>query len=507
MKVDLNFLRRDFSGPLRTKSHWVPERLSWTAFGGCDRALLSSSGTPDEFLESLSFLRCGVQIRDEFSQNLWWGFVDQIDLSLGNIKLTLSLSRLFNRVRVRYSFLSPDNRLADEYLTPFVEDHPSQMEYGVKEHEFQLDNLDSDRAAFFRDTFLSNHAWPESELSQLADGQQVRVQLRCLGWFHTLAWRTYANDNGFFANYGPGPGTHAFGAASNSSFPAQSFLTKGAPVELTQAFFRLRAEGNPQKNISARLHADLANAPGQTLSVSDPVFSSFSTTAYRWVKFTFSTPCTLSANTRYWISMDPNGNDGANFFHIKIDENQPFEGGAGRFYNGATWIPFPSVTTGASGQPDTYFRIVCQNDTSDQLKDLISEGGQFINRVRIPLTGRQTSPYRPGGRTCYEEIVDLMNLGTSNNRLMLASVSPTRDVTFYEQPSPDSPDLYLDRTGQLFTSQGVRVPPGPSVVGRFAQLSGINRITLPWDRHRLPACFIAGQKFFPGTDRFELRTN
>lgn len=506
MKVDLNFLRRDFSGPIRTNCELVPESLSWTAFGGCDRALLSASGSPDEFLNLLALLRCGVRIRDEFFQDLWWGFVDEIDISFGNVELTLSLSRLFNRVRVRYSFLSPDNRLADEYLTSYVEDHQSQMEYGIKEHEFQLDNVDGDRAEFLRDTFLANHVWPESELSQLPVGQQVRVQLRCLGWFHTLAWRTYANDNGFFANYGPGPGTHIFGAASNSSFPAQSFKTKDAPVALTQAFFRLRSEGNPQKNIYARLHADQSNAPGQVLSVSDPVFSSFSTTAYGWVKFNFSPPYTLSANTRYWISINPNGNDGANFFHIKIDENQPFVRGAGRYYNGTSWIPFSSITTGASGQPDTYFRIVCQNDTSDQLADILSVGGQFINRIRIPTTGRQTSPYRPGGRNCYEEIIDLMNLGTANDRLILASVSPTRDLTFYEQPSPAIPDLYMDRSGQLYSPQGIHIPPGPSVVGRFAQLSGINRITLPWDRHRLPACFIAGLKYFPDAERFELKT-
>ena len=412
MKYDIAFSRRDFSGLKQTKVNPVPESLSWTAFGGCDRALLTASGSSNELFDLLSLLRCGVHIRDESFQDVWWGFVNGIDIFIGNVKLTLSLSHLFNRVRVRYSFLSPDNRLADEYLTAYAEDHQSQMEYGIKEHEFQLDNLDEDRAEFLRDTFLANHAWPVSELSHLSDGQQTQVQLHCLGWFHTLSWRTYANDNGFFANYGPGPGTHVFGAASNSSYPAQSFLTKDAPVALTQAFFRLRSEGNPQKNIYARLHADQSNAPGQVLSVSDPVFSSFSTTAYGWVKFNFSTPYTLSANARYWISIDPNGNDGANFFHIKIDENQPFDGGAGRYFNGASWIPFPSVTTGASGQPDTYFRIVCQNDTSDQLADMISVGGQFINRVRIPTTGRQTSPFRSGGRTCFEEIIDLMNLGT-----------------------------------------------------------------------------------------------
>jgi len=83
-----------------------------------------------------------------------------------------------------------------------------------------------------------------------------------------------------------------------------------------------------------------------------------------------------------------------------------------------------------------------------------------------------------------------MHLGTADQRRVLAWVTPERHLHFYPQPDPQDADLYLDREGHFFTKQGVPLRPWRPPVGRFARLMGSNRINLPWDRYRLPTCFV-----------------
>ena len=92
-----------------------------------------------------------------------------------------------------------------------------------------------------------------------------------------------------------------------------------------------------------------------------------------------------------------------------------------------------------------------------------------------------------------------MQLGTDQLRPILASVSPERHLLFYEQPDPQEADVYLNREGMFQTCHNVPLPFYQPPIGRFAYWVGSNRIGLPWDRHRLPACFVARAEFWPET--------
>jgi len=506
MNFIVNFERRDFSGPFFPSCELVPECLTWSAFGGCDQAVFSASGQASALLGLSALLRCGVKVFDPLGSPSWWGYVDLVEIRLDKVMITVSLDRLFNKVTVKFSHPSPDNKLAEPAETSPSDNTQSQSEYGIKETTITIDGIDADRADFLRDTFLSQHAWPLSVLSQIPDGKELQARVHCSGWFKTLSWRTYENNNGFFANYGPGPGVHAFGNASTSTYVGQSFTTGDQPCYLKYAYFQLRKEGTPSKNIYARVHLNDPWYPGAVLATSQAVACSvFPSTSYDWIKFTWTTPYLLSANTRYWITIDPNGTDAANYFYIRLDENQTYVPGDGRYWNGSAWYLYPSKTQ-PGGRPDTVFRVICLNDTSEQLAAIAAAGNQFLQRITAVTTGRQTSPFRAAGRTCQEEIEDLLKLGTSNDRLVLATVTPDRDLHFYEQPDPANPDIFLDRDSHFYTNQGVKLTPFHPPIGRFARLSATNRITLPWDRHRLPACFIAGVEYFPSNDRVVVKS-
>jgi hypothetical protein len=177
---------------------------------------------------------------------------------------------------------------------------------------------------------------------------------------------------------------------------------------------------------------------------------------------------------------------------LRLDQNMAFAGGEGRYYDSSagTWLAY---TPG--DQPDALFRFVCVADTGDQLAAIAAVGGQFFPRITTQATGILTSPYRAGNLNCLQEMEKLMRLGTADRRLVLASVSPERHLRFYPQPDPQAADIYLDREGRFYTKEGVSLKPLCPPVGRFARLMGSARINLPWDRYRLPACFVARAEY------------
>jgi hypothetical protein len=266
----ITFQRRDFSGPFLPSVSLSPDRLSWSAFGGPDQAFISAQGQLDNLLELTSTLRFPVQIHDHQNTPVWWGFVDEVIIFLEHVQVKVSLSQLYNKVSVQYSFISPDNKLADQLETTTVSNPQSQSEFGIKETVIHEIDLDEDIANALRDTFLSAHAWPFSELSQRTKSGEVYAQLHCSGWFKTLAWRNYKNLEGFYANYGPGPGIFAFGDAITHRYVGQSFLP-GANVNLKYVYFRLRAEASPTTSLTARLHAQSSGYPGSVLATSSVV--------------------------------------------------------------------------------------------------------------------------------------------------------------------------------------------------------------------------------------------
>ena len=495
--------RRDFTQPVHLELPIRPDHLTWSAFGGPEKAELLVDGGADDLLDLVNLLRCSVIIRDGQGEPVWWGYVEEVQVELEAVEVRVSLADLANQVSVQYEYTSPNTMPGERNLTDVVEDLHSQLDFGIKTRLLRKANIDALHAEALRDTWLKQHAWPVSRLSQRVEGGPVQGRLICAGWFQTLDWQPYTQLEGFYANYGPGPGSFAFGKDSSAKYPAQSF-TPGVNCSLKTVSFMLRNVGGATRSLTADLQADNGGVPGVVLATSQPIDpADLPVNAYSWTTFVFATPQPLTGGQTYWVTLDSNGLNSSKYFMLRLDENMNFLGGMGRYYNQSTssWNPFPP-----SDQPDTFFRFVCVSDTSEQLLAMAGFGGQFFPKITAAPTGIATSPYRKDGLTCLAEVKKLMALGTENQRLVLAEVSPNRHLRFYEQPQPDQADVYMDRFSRFYTREGVQLKAWRPPVGRYARFFGANRINLPWDKNRLPACFVAGAEYWPQTGKFRVRT-
>ena len=505
MALSVHFRSRDFSSPILPNLHADPVRLSWSAFGGPDQATVRLTGQAETLLSMTRLLRCPVTVNDPAGEAVWWGFVDRVTVYIDQVEIRVSMETLFNRVGVKYSFVSPDGRLAELSHTLTADNAASQAEYGIKEKVLHRAGIDDDFAASLRDTFLSQHSWPSSRLSQREGAAGDQVLLHCSGWFKTLAWVPYVYEHGFAANYGPGPGVFSFGDTASAQMVCQGFYHQGGGF-LKHAYFMLRNHG-ASRNLTARLYSHSGYSPDTLLSTSSPVAAAtLSANAHSWVRFTFPTPYALpTANTFFLIALYPSGVNPSEYFSIRSDENESFPNAAARVYNGTSWVFLPSVTN-PGGRPDLYFRIITTRDTGDQLAAIAAAGNQFFTKVAALTTGVYTAPYTPMGEDCLAEAEKLMHLGTSNQRLVLAKVTRERQLSFYEQPEQEIPAVYLNRQGCFFSRHGVALKPYFPPVGQFAQLSGSDRTSRPWDMHRVPLCFIQRAVYFPATGALQIKT-
>ena len=484
--------RRDFSGPVNLDCVIQPVTLGWSAFGGPERAELVIRGAAESLVDLTGLLRCGVMVRDLQGEAVWWGYVDEVRVRLAGVEVRVAMSDLANRVSVRYAYLSTGGLPGETGITPTAGNSQSEREYGIKELVLQREDLDEVFAESLRDTWLAQHAWPVSTLSRRSQSGAAEVRLICAGWFKTLAWRHYAHEEGFYANTGPGPGSFAFGNNPSSLYAAQSF-TPGADGALKTVAFMLRNVGGATRTLTARLHADASGRPGAVLATSDPLDpAGLPPASYAWAQFSFAGSVPLTGGSTYWVSLNPNGVNAGQYFMLRLDQNMAYAGGEGRYYDSSagTWLAYPP-----GDRPDALFRFVCVADTGDQLGEIAAVGGQFFPRITTQPTGILTSPYRAGSLNGLQEVEKLMRLGTADQRLVLASVSPERHLRFYPQPDPQAADIYLDREGRFFTKEGIPLKPWQPPVGRFARLIESARINLPWDRYRLPACFVGRAEY------------
>jgi hypothetical protein len=494
---------RDFTTAILPGLRPVPVRLSWAAYGGPREAQINLYGDANRMIDAASWLRAPVTITDHEGIPAWWGFVNKIVIHHEGTRFTISLDELFNRVKVAYSYTSPDHQLADQNETAFADNLLSQQEYGIKEKVLFYTNIDDLFAEVARDTFLSLHAFPKSRLDTRLNTANAYVTLHCKGWFQTFGWKSYANIEGFYANYGPGPGVFPFSTTTVDRI-AQSFKPL-INCSAKYLYFRINKVGVPPNNPYGQIYTDSGGSPNVLLGNSTAVArGTIPTVGYPWFRFNFSTPISLSANTQYWACIRSAGSNASNYYQIRTDEVNENAAGfkSARYLDTSIpgYVNIPNVT--APGNPvSLYYRVICIEDTGTQIANIAAAGNQFFNNIWTLTTNAKTSPYTQDEDTCLSQLHKLMNLGTSNGRLILASVSPDRNLTFYEQPDPSTPTAFLSKSGHFYTAYGSRLPAWRPPVGQFAILANTPRLTMPFDKNRTPTCFIRDATYYPGKDR------
>ena len=487
----VNISSRDFSSPILPNASAVPHTLSWSAFGGPDQASFSLSLPPDRILDLPNLLRCPVTIADALGVPVWWGYVDEVTTQLEGVQIKLSLDSLFNKVCVVYTFVSPDNKVSDQVQTDFAHDLSSQSEFGIKEITLNENDLDETFAENLRDTFLSSHALPQSTLARTAKSSASFIKCHCKGWYHTLDWQTYTNLDYFYANYGPGPGAFAFDNVATRRNPGQRIVPE-VDCDVSYAYFYLRKIGSHSRNFYCRI---IDPGTGSAIAWSDShTAAELDENYWSWIKFTFDPPFSLSAGSAYYFCVRcTDGYHSTNYFTMQIDENQMYKNGKGIYYDGSNYVNMPAGTAG-TGVPDTYFRVIALLDTGQQLEQIATAGNQFFERITTLTTGVTTSPYRFNPISCKSAIQDLLDLGTSSNRKVLADVSHLRHLTFYQQPDSD-PTAIMDSKGAFYSLQAKPIAPYCPPVGQYLYFTGSNRLSLPFDKNRIPSSFVQSAIF------------
>jgi hypothetical protein len=179
--MNIIFYHRDFSTMIQPKLNINVERYAFHMIGGPDKATLRIDPTADKW-ELTKLLRCPVEIYGDDGGLKWWGYIDRVTIPHGVIRVGLALDELYNTITVKY----------DGGTTDPATDVQSVTEYGSKEFFISLPNATLAEAEAYRDTYLATHKYavPEIELS----GGQPEIVIECYGWWHTLAWCYYTNE-------------------------------------------------------------------------------------------------------------------------------------------------------------------------------------------------------------------------------------------------------------------------------------------------------------------------
>lgn len=172
---------------------WVVERYAHRAIGGPDYADLVAYGSAHALGAVVGLLRGGVVIKDSREETVWWGYVDDVRLTLNNVQLGVGLGDMANRVRVAYSYVPPGSQTVGERrTTEWVEHAESIALYGAKELTIRAGGMTPEAAAQLAAGELARRAWPVPTAPELG-AHGLHANVRCRGWWHTFGWFYYAN--------------------------------------------------------------------------------------------------------------------------------------------------------------------------------------------------------------------------------------------------------------------------------------------------------------------------
>lgn len=193
---------------------WTVGPYSARAIGGCEEASLTVTGEIALLWGLLEWLRYHVTIRNENGNAVWWGFVAAVEVGFGGITVGMDVETVRNRVCVAYTYRDADGSQVRD-TTTWGEDLPSQATYGVHEEILSMGDITATVATSRRDAYLAMRKEPARTLT--VGGGAVGATVRCVGWWHQLDWRYWAQLAGFETYAGKAKEEHVISFALTST--------------------------------------------------------------------------------------------------------------------------------------------------------------------------------------------------------------------------------------------------------------------------------------------------
>lgn len=168
-------------------------RYSDHAIGGPEAADIDISAQPDALWSCLNWLGYDIEIYTPDGTLAWWGYVDEATVQLGGVSVGMSLSGMYNNIRVAYSTEDAGGAPVNGH-TAWSQDDSSVSRYGTKELQHSADNIDETQAESLRDRLLEKFANPARVVRM--GGRGTGANLRCKGHWARTAWEYYENTTG-----------------------------------------------------------------------------------------------------------------------------------------------------------------------------------------------------------------------------------------------------------------------------------------------------------------------
>lgn len=452
-------------------------RYTHSVIGGPKAAEVRARGAEDALGELCDWLRCGMEIYDDRGDLVWWGYIDEVILTIGALEIGVRLSELANKIAVAYAYVPPGVDVAGERrTTAWVTDTASIKQFGIKELMLPLARATDAQAAATRDTALGQlkEAIVTPPLSggmmggmMLNAAPEARIVGR--GWWQTLDWRYATVPTRLALSYDT-IGTYAvsFGHADDIEAYAQSFeVSAGFYVQQIEVY--LGAVGSPSDNVRVAIWTN-PNAdgltPGEELASQNKSGSAVG--AFAWQRFTLDAPLLLSGGGRYFLLVERSGSeDPANYYQLQLDESQGYGAGIMRIRVGGGWGGGPAA--------DMPFRLFANDmvNTAVQIQSLATNFGQFLRQVSVYDAGIVQESYRDGDATALYEIEEMMRAGSENGRRLLARVDSARRVQVFEEPPAPTAPYQLMRNGDVRDPNGSLVWKQGCPVGMWVRLGDV----------------------------------
>lgn len=120
-----------------------------------------------------------------------------------------------------------------------------------------------------------------------------------------------------------------FATASSNRDIAQSF-TATSSNPLTKVSLLLGKVGNPTSNLTVRIATNVSDRPNtSSLATAVIAYASIGLTP-SWINATFSSPPSLTNNTKYWIVLDYGSNSSTNYWNWRKDSTDAYAGNTGK---------------------------------------------------------------------------------------------------------------------------------------------------------------------------------
>jgi acetylornithine deacetylase/succinyl-diaminopimelate desuccinylase-like protein len=179
------------------------------------------TATADDAIDMLgNWLMRSTIVFSPDAEIVWEGFLETIEAQFGQVRLSVSLAPMANRIKARYVTV---NGVAGVSST--MNDTASQALYGVKDAVLSIGTATSGEAddeATVRLAEVKNPRMTPSCDVQTGDLGPVQVTLHFTGWYATLEWLTTSNSTTSTAVTTTQVGTLLTTAAATNAFIATS---------------------------------------------------------------------------------------------------------------------------------------------------------------------------------------------------------------------------------------------------------------------------------------------